>query len=139
MEGHLVQYHPAISTGALPYVLAASSRPVTEILASACPLCDEWEHHLKKQPSCPEAPSGIELTVPARVFEQHLSHHLVQLALFSVPLTSEATVDYKSTEPEKNFGTLEVCTSMVGSALHSRANVSMLGMAKRCRSNVGSF
>lgn len=123
MEGHVLRHHPAISASALPHVLAASSRPKTEIPVTACPLCDEWENHLNQKSSCPEAPAGVELTVPARVFEEHLGHHLVQLALFSIPPTLETTVESKSTRGEKYVGVLEVCPSSLSSPQLSRANM----------------
>lgn len=127
MEGHISKYHPAITSGALPYVLAASSRPLTEIPVSACPLCDDWEIHLRNQPSCPETSAEVQLTVPARVFEQHLSRHLVQLALFSIPRTFETAMSSESSKAEKDVVAFEVRTCLLRmSCLCSRTLMSLL-------------
>ncbi len=64
----------------------ASSRPVTAIAVSACPLCAEWEEKVRNEVISQgnEPVSGSVVMVPLQRFARHLGRHQEQLALFAI-------------------------------------------------------
>lgn len=98
IEAHVQIVHPTLPAEVIPTIIDSSSRPVTEVEASACPLCDEWQEGLIAKAT------GLGLSItnvvaPLHDFRRHLGHHLEQLALFAIPtnlgnaLTSEPDND----------------------------------------------
>lgn len=70
-------------------VLEACSRPVAEIAASACPLCDEWDKQVRIEAESKGQiiPEGNAVMMPLEQFKRHLAGHQEELALFAT--TSE--------------------------------------------------
>ncbi|KAK4501026.1 hypothetical protein PRZ48_006832 [Zasmidium cellare] len=87
---------------AVQAIVDAGSRPVAEIPANACPMCDEWELKLKESANEMEIPSENVLTVSVHDFERHLSQHLEQLALFAIPPALERLVESESQADAKD-------------------------------------
>ncbi|GIZ44579.1 hypothetical protein CKM354_000777400 [Cercospora kikuchii] len=83
IEAHVYAVHPALPIEALPAIIASSSRPVTEIPASACPLCDEWQQDLLARATKMGHPT-TNVVAPLHDFRRHLGQHLEQLALFAI-------------------------------------------------------
>ena len=82
----------------LESALEASSRPVTEIAASSCPLCDYWGDRVKLEvrEEKVDISSIEEILVPVKQFQRHLGSHLEQLALFAITPESNFEKDQDS-------------------------------------------
>lgn len=82
-EAHLRQVHlPIVSNAQLEAIAQASARPVSAILASDCPFCNEWHTSLRS------ANPGLDaecISVTPVQFRHHVGHHLQSLALFAIP------------------------------------------------------
>lgn len=80
---HLAKRHlPSVDKDQLDAVAQAGAQPVTGILASECPFCDDWQALL-----CAANPglSTSNLTVTPTKFRQHVGSHMDNLALFAIP------------------------------------------------------
>lgn len=84
IEAHLLTAHPELPNVALGAIINSSSHPMSEIEASACPLCNEWERSLIIK-AAQLGLSTSHVVAPLHDFRRHLGHHLEQLALFAIP------------------------------------------------------
>ncbi|PIA93693.1 hypothetical protein CB0940_05156 [Cercospora beticola] len=84
IEAHVQAVHPTLPAEVIPTIIDSSSRPATEVEASACPLCDEWQEGLIAK-ATELALSTTHVVVSLHDFRRHLGHHLEQLALFAIP------------------------------------------------------
>lgn len=96
MFAHLGSVHGDKGSDAANAIVDASSRPITDIQSTACPMCDDWELQLKERAQEMGILFSSVLVAPARDFKHHLSQHLEQLALFSIPPTLERLLESES-------------------------------------------
>ncbi|KAK4560770.1 hypothetical protein LTR86_005349 [Recurvomyces mirabilis] len=90
LQEHLRRQHNETdreSVATTKAALDASSRPVSEIAASSCPLCDELDKVSREQASRIAAPIPEQNAVMLLLsrFKRHLGRHQEELALFAIP------------------------------------------------------
>ena len=97
LHNHLRRSHGAQD---LPYeviaqITTASSRPVTEIAALDCPLCDHLDLDLRSEAIRMQTPvpDGNRVVTSLSKFQQHLAFHLEQLALFALPVAIDGNTE----------------------------------------------
>ncbi|KAK5164619.1 uncharacterized protein LTR77_009825 [Saxophila tyrrhenica] len=90
-EAHLQKVHGYTDTRVTASISNASSRPVAEIICTACPCCDDWPEQLGI-PSEQRDTTAVSLNM----FRQHLGSHQEQLALFAITSDFEKEVDSDS-------------------------------------------
>ena len=99
-ERHLQKAHlgTVLSQNVLSRIVEASSHPIIEIAASACPFCDSWDSALRVEAKSQGllVPDTDSLNVPTTRFQQHLAEHQEQLALFAITPEIEARSDSHS-------------------------------------------
>lgn len=90
---HIRQEHPhllsANGSGELQALTERSERPIQEILATECPLCD-YDEILKQRRHLSGSELGLAnsnelIILKLKTFRRHLGRHLEQLALFVLP------------------------------------------------------
>ncbi|KAF2716732.1 hypothetical protein K431DRAFT_234700 [Polychaeton citri CBS 116435] len=90
LETHLRNDHDSnfsrLPSKALSLIAQASSRPMDQLAASACPLCDDWDADLRKEAESKgePIPQQHEVLQSVKRFAQHLGGHQEQLALFAI-------------------------------------------------------
>lgn len=93
---HVESYHTEMKPDQISTIANAGQHPLKAIPARDCPFCDEWVDTLKatiqEQTQLHDcAKDGLEevLVVEPQTFRRHVTFHLQQLALFSLPRLSE--------------------------------------------------
>lgn len=88
MKKHLRQSHAStalqMNDQTLNALVAASSRPMEQMTADLCPLCDTWNLR-----SAVDAVAPLDTRTPfsPQAFRRHLAGHLEQLALSAIPVS----------------------------------------------------
>ncbi|PPJ58464.1 hypothetical protein CBER1_08351 [Cercospora berteroae] len=137
LAAHLHISHPTLPTELFGAIIDCSSRPVSEIEASACLLCDEWQQELdaKAMRSSPKK----DVVAPVRDFRRHLGQHLEQLALFTIdPRPANTTVFGPSNSQQCNDNTADVQDIMDMNAQRLRQSVVSLKHSLRQHSPLDS-
>jgi hypothetical protein len=91
---HVATEHPSVDTAITSALAYAQSSEIERLPLSQCPFCDD--HHLQKGAAAPYASSTLQgfaehdravrdTSVPLALYHRHMSKHMEQLALFSVP------------------------------------------------------
>lgn len=116
-EKHLNRNHfTEEKTGSLiALTLESSSRPVTEVAASSCPFCNDWDQVLRQEAADTESkiPDDNEIMVPTEQFKRHLGRHMEQLALFAILPNFGAESDATSHRSDSSDGSREVSGTQV--------------------------
>ncbi|RPB25170.1 hypothetical protein L211DRAFT_822583 [Terfezia boudieri ATCC MYA-4762] len=93
-QEHIRQEHPNLlstsGTGELQALTDRAERPIQQILATECPLCD-YDEILKQRRRLNGSELGVAgnsepITLRLKTFRRHLGRHLEQLALFVLPM-----------------------------------------------------
>ncbi|KAF8432857.1 ankyrin repeat-containing domain protein [Terfezia claveryi] len=93
-QEHMRQQHPNLlstsGSGELQALTDRAERPIQQILATECPLCD-YDEILKQRRRLSGSELGMAgnsepITLRLKTFRRHLGRHLEQLALFVLPM-----------------------------------------------------
>lgn len=116
---HMEHAHPeAFTATQLPTLLELSRQQITKMSPSDCPLCSDWERHLRA--INPHIPSSDKIVVTLDQFQHHVGGHMQQLALFAIPRghnvdgdadTGNAAHPFGSEGPVTNISILESHTA----------------------------
>jgi hypothetical protein len=109
---HVATEHPSVDTAITSALAYAQSSEIERLPLSQCPFCDD--HLLRKGAAAPYASSTLQdvaeheravrdTLVPLALYHRHISKHMEQLALFSVPSAANDDNDDKN-EKEKEDG-----------------------------------
>jgi hypothetical protein len=105
---HIESIHSAIfSVSSLKSLIQQSEEPVDKILASACPLCDDWEADLERKRGALDSillssdeSKNQKIFGKTKLFRRHLGRHMEQLALFALPTKGTVESEDDGTDEE---------------------------------------
>ncbi|KAK8076171.1 hypothetical protein PG994_003443 [Apiospora phragmitis] len=101
-EDHLSRTHGAFIVGddQLAAFVGAGLRAVDAIPARDCPFCDEWADSMQSTIPPPDSTTrgDVAVTVDPKQYRRHVSKHLEQLALFSLPRHRDGDLNDNTSE-----------------------------------------